>query len=285
VMEGITSMNTVELTHDPPPAAHHSPLTTHHSPSVVRLGAVADLHYTKAAQGSLLPLFEQAGWLVDALLLAGDLTDYGLPDEAHALAHDLKAAVKVPVVAVLGNHDFEAGKAVEVADVLRNSGITVLDGDAIEIHGVGVGGCKGFLGGFGRGTLEAWGEPAVKAIVQATMEEVLKLEKALARLRTPQRVALLHYAPIRGTVEGEPVEIHAFMGCGRFEEPLNRYGVHAVVHGHAHRGSAEGKTSGGIPVYNVALPLMRRLRPDGPALRVIELSATGAASPMAPAPV
>ncbi len=245
--------------------------------AVVRLGAVADLHYTKAMQGSLLPLFEQVGRLADILLLPGDLTDSGLPDEAHALVHDLKAAVKAPVVAVLGNHDFESGKSAEVADILRAGGVTVLDGDAVEFLGVGIGGAKGFLGGFGRGTLEAWGEPAVKAIVQATVDEVLKLEKALARLRTPHRVAMLHYAPVRGTVEGEPVEIHAFMGCGRFEEPLNRYGVHAVFHGHAHRGSAEGKTSAGIPVYNVALPLLRRERPDAPALRVIELAAAHAA--------
>jgi Icc-related predicted phosphoesterase len=253
--------------------------------AVVRLGAVADLHYTKAAQGTLQPLFEQAGRLADVLLLGGDLTDFGLPDEAHALAQDLKAALKIPVVAVLGNHDYEAGKAAKVIEILRESGVTVLDGDAVEIRGVGIGGAKGFLGGFGRGTLEAWGEPAVKAVVQATMDEVLKLEKALARLRTPQRVALLHYAPIRATVEGEPVEIHAFMGCGRFEEPLNRYGVHAVFHGHAHRGAAEGTTSNGIPVYNVALPLLRRERPDGPPLRVIELAASaegiGAPAPTA----
>jgi Icc-related predicted phosphoesterase len=244
--------------------------------AMVRLAAVADLHYTKAAQGSLLPLFEQAGRVADILLLPGDLTDFGLPDEAQALAHDLKAAVKIPVVAVLGNHDFEAGKATEVAAILRAVGVTVLDEDAVEVHGVGIGGAKGFLGGFGRGTLEAWGEDAVKALVQATMDEVLKLEKALARLRTPRRVALLHYSPIRDTVEGEPVEIFPFMGCGRFEEPLNRYGVHAVFHGHAHRGAAEGKTTTGIPVYNVALPLLRRERPDGPTLRVIELPATAA---------
>jgi Icc-related predicted phosphoesterase len=240
--------------------------------AAVKLAAVADLHYTKAAQGTLLPLFEQAGRLADVLLLAGDLTDYGLPEEAQALAHDLKSAVKIPVVAVLGNHDFEAGKSVEVTTILRESGVTVLDGDAVEVRGVGIGGAKGFLGGFGRGTLEAWGEPAVKAVVQATMDEVLKLEKALARLRTPQRVALLHYAPVRGTVEGEPAEIHPFMGCGRFEEPLNRYGVHAVFHGHAHRGAADSFTSTGIPVYNVALPLLRRERPEGPPLRVVEMS-------------
>src|SRR5947209_11988207 len=103
------------------------------------------------------------------------------------------------------------------------------------------------------------------------MDEVLKLEKALARLRTPQRVALMHYAPVRGTVEGEPLEIHPFMGCGGFEEPLNGYGVHAVFHGHAHRGAADSFTSTGIPVYNVALPLLRRERSDGPPLRIVEL--------------
>jgi Icc-related predicted phosphoesterase len=249
---------------------------------VVKFAAVADLHCTKAAQGTLLPLFEQAGRLADVLLLAGDLTDYGLPEEAQALAHDLKTALKIPVVAVMGNHDFEAGKSAEVANILRESGVTLLDGDAVEIHGVGIGGAKGFLGGFGRGTLEAWGEPAVKAVVQATMDEVLKLEKALARLRTPKRVALLHYAPVRGTVEGEPAEIHPFMGCGRFEEPLNRYGVHVVFHGHAHRGAADSFTSTGIPVYNVALPLLRRERPDGPPLRIVELSAgDDAAAPRA----
>jgi Icc-related predicted phosphoesterase len=245
---------------------------------LVRVGAVADLHYTKTSQGVLQPLFEQAGRLADVLLLGGDLTDSGLPDEAHVLAKDLKAAVKLPIVAVLGNHDYEAGKSAQVADVLREAGVTVLDGDAVEVRGVGIGGAKGFLGGFGRGTLEAWGEDAVKQVVQATMDEVLKLERALARLRTPHRVALLHYAPIRATVEGEPVEIHAFLGCGRFEEPLNRYGVHAVVHGHAHRGAPEGRTTAGIPVCNVALPLLRRTRPDGPPLRVLELPAAGPAA-------
>jgi Icc-related predicted phosphoesterase len=239
----------------------------------LRIGAVADLHYTKTSQGTLQPLFEQANRLVDVLLLGGDLTDFGLPEEAQILAKDLKAAVKIPVVAVLGNHDYEAGKHAQVADVLREAGVTVLDGDAVEVRGVGIGGAKGFLGGFGRGTLEAWGEDAVKQLVQATVEEVLKLERALARLRTPHRIALLHYAPIRATVEGEPVEIQAFLGCGRFEEPLNRYGVHAAIHGHAHRGAPEGKTTTGIPVYNVALPLLRRERPDGPPLRILELTA------------
>ena len=134
----------------------------------------------------------------------------------------------------------------------------MLDGDACEIHGVGFAGVKGFAGGFGRGTLGAWGEPAIKQFVQEAVDEALKLESALARLRTPQRIAVLHYSPIRGTVEGEPPEIFPFLGCSRLEEPLNRYPVTAVFHGHAHHGSPEGRTGGGVPVYNVSLPLLRQ---------------------------
>src|SRR5262249_55332982 len=166
------------------------------------VGAVADLHYTRTSQGVLQPLFEQANRLADLLLLGGDLTDFGLPEEAQVLARDLKTAVKVPVVAVLGNHDFEAGQQAEVCDVLREAGVTVLDGDACEVRGVGIGGTKGFPGGFGRGTLEAWGEVEVKRFVKSAVDEALKLERALTRLRTPHKLALLHYAPIRAT--GEP---------------------------------------------------------------------------------
>jgi Icc-related predicted phosphoesterase len=250
---------------------------------LVRVGAVADLHYTKASQGVLQPLFEQAGKLADVLLVGGDLTDFGHVEEAQVLARDLKTAVKIPVVAVLGNHDFEDGKAAEVANVLREAGVTVLDGDACEVRGVGIGGTKGFPGGFGRGTLEAWGEVEVKRFVKAAVDEALKLERALTRLRTPSKVALIHYAPIRATVEPEPPEIWAFLGCGRLEEPINRYGVTVAVHGHAHRGSPEGRTTTGIPVYNVALPLLRRTMGDAPPLRILELPA-GEATPAVPQP-
>jgi Icc-related predicted phosphoesterase len=250
---------------------------------LVRVGAVADLHYTKASQGVLQPLFEQAGKLADVLLVGGDLTDFGHVEEAQILARDLKTAVKIPVVAVLGNHDFEDGKASEVADVLREAGITVLDGDACEVRGVGIGGTKGFPGGFGRGTLEAWGEVEVKRFVKAAVDEALKLERALTRLRTRSKIALIHYAPIRATVEPEPAEIWAFLGCGRLEEPINRYGVTVAVHGHAHRGSPEGRTTTGIPVYNVALPLLRRTMPDAPPLRILELP-VGESTPAVPQP-
>jgi len=241
---------------------------------MVRIGAVADLHYTAASQGVMKPLFERACQAVDVLLLGGDLTDLGRPEEAKVLAADLAACGRLPVVAVLGNHDFEAGKQDEVAAVLREAGVTVLDGDACEVRGIGIGGAKGFIGGFGRGTLEPWGEEGVKRLVNEAVGEALKLERALARLRTRQRIALLHYAPIRDTVVGEPEEIFAFMGCSRLEEPLNRYPVQAVFHGHAHRGSAEGRTSSGTPVYNVAVSLLRREMKDGIPLKVLEIGVT-----------
>jgi Icc-related predicted phosphoesterase len=137
---------------------------------------------------------------------------------------------------------------------------------------VGIAGAKGFAGGFGRGSLGAWGEPAIKAFVNEAMQEAMKLESALAKLRTPQRIALLHYSPIAGTVEGEPVEIFPFLGSSRLEDPLVRYPVNAVFHGHAHRGAPEGRTVNGVPVFNVAKPLLQRLQPDRPAFRLWEVA-------------
>jgi Icc-related predicted phosphoesterase len=214
----------------------------------------------------------------DVLVLCGDLTDYGLPEEAHVLVEELGAALKLPIVAVLGNHDFESGREDEVRRILVDAGIILLDGDAVEIKGIGFAGARGFAGGFGRGTLGAWGEKAVKAFVQEAVDAALKLESALARLRTESRVAVLHYAPIRATVENEPPEIFPFLGCGRLEEPLNRYPVTAVVHGHAHNGSPHGQTPTGVPVYNVSLPLMRRMRPDDPPFLILQLPAGAAGS-------
>jgi Icc-related predicted phosphoesterase len=244
----------------------------------VRIAAVSDVHYAKTAQGSLLPLFTQIAEQADILVLPGDLTDYGLPDEARVLARDLTTAVKIPIVAVLGNHDFEAGQPDEVRRILVDAGVHMLDGDAVEIHGVGFAGVKGFAGGFGRGALGPWGEPAIKLFVQEALNEALKLESALARLTTPHKIAVLHYAPIRETVEGEPVEIHPWLGSSRLEEPLARFGVSAVVHGHAHKGAPEGRTITGIPVYNVAIHVLRENFPDSPAFRLIEVPRDESAS-------
>jgi len=240
------------------------------SEDMVRFAAIGDLHCTKASTGTLRGLFAQASEAADALLLCGDLTDYGLPDEARVLAEELGAA-RVPIVAVLGNHDFESDAQDEVRRTLMDAGVHVLDGEAVEIHGVGIAGAKGFAGGYGRGTLGSWGERSIKQFVNEAIHEALKLESALAKLRTAQRIALLHYSPIAGTVQGEPVEIFAFLGSSRLEEPLIRFPVDVVLHGHAHRGTPEGKTVNGTPVYNVAMPLLKRTFPDHPPFRVIEL--------------
>ncbi len=236
----------------------------------LRIGAIGDTHYAMSSSGSLHPYFQDLRRYADVLLLCGDLTDHGLPDEAKALAVDL-SAVRLPMVAVLGNHDYEAGKADEVANIIRNAGVEVLDGDAIMIGGVGFAGVKGFGGGFDRHMLQPWGETGVKDFARAAVEEALKLDSALAKVRSPHRIVLMHYGPVRGTSEGEPPEIFPFLGSSRLEEPCNRYAATFVVHGHVHRGAPEATTSTGIPVYNVALPLLRRLYPDGPALKVIEI--------------
>ena len=209
-------------------------------------------------------MLESVNERADFLLLCGDLTDYGLPEEAHILVEELAAAVKIPIVAVLGNHDFESGQHVEVCKILTEAGIKVLDGEAHEVQGTGIAGAKGFSGGFGRATLGAWGEPAIKRFVQEAIDEANKFEGALARLRTTQRIAMLHYSPIKATVEGEPLEIYSYLGTSRLEEPLNRHPVNMVFHGHAHHGALEGRTSTGIPVFNVAMPLLMRSFPDQP---------------------
>jgi Icc-related predicted phosphoesterase len=240
------------------------------TPDTIRIAAVADVHCTKTTQGALSPIFAAAAERADVLLLCGDLTDYGYPEEARNLLSEL-AGVRIPMIAVLGNHDYEAGHAEEVKQILCDGRVRVLDGDAVEVLGVGFAGVKGFGGGFGRRTLEPWGEAATKAFVQEAVTEALKLESALARLRTPQRVAVLHYSPIEATVEGEPREIFPFLGSSRLEEPLNRYRVAAAFHGHAHRGSPEGRTSAGIPVYNVAMPLLRRTLSEQTPVRFVEI--------------
>ena len=232
-------------------------------PTVVRVAAVGDLHYSK-----LLPdgqfFLNDISRNADVLALCGDLTDNGLPEEAAELAQRLTQSVRIPIVAVLGNHDYESGHEADVRRILKEAGVIVLDGEAHEVLGVGFAGIKGFAGGFGRGTLGSWGEAPIKAFVQEAVTEALKLEAALARLRTRHRVALLHYTPIAGTAEGEPLEIYPFLGCSRLEEPLNRYPVSAVFHGHAHHGAPEGRTSSGVHVYNVSLPLLERLQPGHP---------------------
>jgi Icc-related predicted phosphoesterase len=240
-------------------------------PDVVRIAAVSDIHYSKNSPGALQPLFAEITESADVLVIAGDLTDYGLPEEAKVLARDLTTTVKIPIVAVLGNHDYESGEEAELVKILSDAGVKMLDGDTFETHGVGFAGVRGFCGGFGRGALGAWGEPIIKEFVHEAVNEALKLESALARLHTEHRIAILHYAPIRDTVEGEPLEIYPFLGSSRLEEPLTRFDVTAVFHGHAHKGKPEGATSKGIPVFNVAHPVLKAFYPDRPPFRLFEV--------------
>jgi Icc-related predicted phosphoesterase len=238
----------------------------------LHLAAIGDLHCTKVSQGKLQGTLAATAGKADVLLLCGDLTDNGTPDEARVLASELRKAVAIPMLAVLGNHDYQTGHEEEVTQILTEAGVVVMDGDTVVIQGVGFVGVKGFAGGFGRRMLEPWGEPAIKQFVQDAVNESVKLDSALAKLRVAARVVLMHYAPIEGTVTGEPPEVFPFLGCGRLEEPLNRHGVTAVFHGHAHYGSPEARTREGVPVYNVAAPLLRRLYPDQPPFRIVSVT-------------
>jgi Icc-related predicted phosphoesterase len=243
---------------------------------VVRLAALSDIHYAKSSQGSMQPLFSEIAETADVLALCGDLTDYGLAEEARILAKDL-APVKIPVVGVLGNHDFEAGQEKDIVSILTDVGVHMLDGDTWEFHGVGFAGVRGFCGGFGRGALGPWGEAIIKAFVNEAVQEALKLEAALARITAEPRVVLMHYAPVRDTVEGESPEIFPFLGSSRLEDPLSRFDVTAVFHGHAHKGAPEGKTQSGIPVYNVAHAVLKANYPDRPPFRLFDIQITDGA--------
>jgi Icc-related predicted phosphoesterase len=243
----------------------------------LRIAAVADIHVKKSSQGTLQPLFAQATESADVLLLCGDLTDYGTLEEGKVLVKEISSSLRIPAIAVLGNHDYESGIEKDLVNLLNDVGVVVLDGDSYELHGVGFAGVKGFAGGFGRRALGAWGEPMIKSFVHESVNEALKLEAALARLRTPQKIGVLHYSPIQATVNGEPPEIIAFLGSSRLEEPLDRYRVNVVFHGHAHRGAPEGRTKGNAPVYNVAMPVLAAAFPDQPPFRVVEVPLTAEA--------
>jgi len=237
----------------------------------MRVAAVGDVHCKKTSKGAFQALFAGMAAAADVLVLCGDLTDLGLAEEARVLVKELSAAKTTPVVAVLGNHDYESGETEQVKGVLTEAGVTLLDGDALEIDGVGFAGAKGLGGGFGQRALQPWGEDIMKRFVRETVDEALKLESGLAKLRTSQRVVVLHYSPVRETVEGEPSEIFPFLGSSRLEEPLLRYPVSVVFHGHAHRGRAEGRTRAGAPVYNVCLPLLLEAAPERPPFRLVDL--------------
>src|SRR5262245_47582085 len=252
--------------------------------TVTRVAALGDLHCTRNSQGAFQPLFAKLADAADVVLVAGDLTDYGLAEEARVLAKEL-SGIRVPVVGVLGNHDIESGKADEVRQILTDAGMIVLDGEVCEVHGIGIAGAKGFGGGFGKHALGPWGETIIKEFVREAVDEALRFEAALARLRTTHLIGLLHYSPVQQTVEGEPLEIYPFLGSSRLEEPIDRYPVSLVVHGHAHRGQLQGATKTGVPVYNVSMPLLARSFADRPPFRVFEMPAGEAQGDSPPAAI
>jgi Icc-related predicted phosphoesterase len=227
----------------------------------MRIAATADLHFTPQVYAKLKDQLERVRNEADVLLIAGDLTNFGQPEEMEPLLNVL-VRLRLPTIVVLGNHDFESGKEVELARMITSSGIKLLDGSAYERDGVGFAGTKGFVGGFGRGILTAFGEREIKDFVRASIDEALKLERAMSQLRTPKRVVVLHYSPIAETVHGESPEIFPFMGTSRLAEVVDRHGADFVVHGHAHHGKPDGHTTGGVPVHNVAILLLQAQEPS-----------------------
>lgn len=225
----------------------------------LRVAAVGDLHVGETSERPYRDLFERVHEDADVLCLCGDLVNFGKTVEVERLLEDLKAC-RLPMVGVLGNHEHECGQPEEVSRMLADAGVRMLNGEAHEIDGVGFAGAKGFVGGFGRYMLSSFGEAEIKTFVHAAVEDANLLETSIRALRTRRSVVLLHYAPVVETVMGEPPEIHAFLGSSRLAETIDRYdNISLVVHGHAHRGGPEGKTNKGVPVYNVALPVLKTL--------------------------
>lgn len=225
----------------------------------LRIAAIGDLHVMEDSVAPYRELFTEMSNNADVLVLCGDLTNFGKVAEAEILAEDIRVC-SVPVIGVLGNHDYECGAQDEVCRILHEGGMKVLDDQAIEIEGVGFAGVKGFIGGYGRGELAPFGEPILKAVVDEALNESRKLENQLRTLRTERSVAVLHYSPTIETLMGEPQEIFQYLGSQRLCEPIDRFDhVKAVVHGHAHHGTYEGRTPLGKPVYNVAQFVLKPL--------------------------
>ncbi|WP_256010460.1 metallophosphoesterase family protein [Desertivirga xinjiangensis] len=227
----------------------------------VRIAAVGDIHVRETDKGKWTDFFKEVSNRADVLIIAGDLTDTGDEGEAQVLAEELKACT-IPVLGVLGNHDYEKGRHKLIRQILQNNQMTILDGEALVVHGVGFAGVKGFGGGFDKHMLSMFGEGAMKAFVQEAVDEALHLDRALARLDQEhehiRKIAVMHYAPIQATVVGESEQIFPFLGSSRLAEPLSRRNVVAAFHGHAHVGTLEGETSGGVKVYNVAKPILMK---------------------------
>jgi uncharacterized protein len=230
----------------------------------VRVAAIGDLHVHQNSSDGLQAVFDKVSQNADVLALCGDLTHLGLPQEAERLANDLRSC-RVPVVAVLGNHDYQSGHAEEVKQILRNNKVVILEeSETFEFKGVGFAGAKGFGGGFDKHMLTPFGEDSIKHFVTEAVNESLRLEVALNSLRTERTVVVLHYSPVVATVMGEPPEIYPFLGSSRLAETIDHFDVNVVFHGHAHHGTFEGKTVKGTPVFNCCLQLVQKMTPEQP---------------------
>src|ERR671935_993592 len=227
---------------------------------MIRVAAVGDLHYGIGSKDILKPSLEHLPHRADLLLLAGDLTRCGGTDEIKVLAGDL-AKSQIPVVAVLGNHDYHSDREDEIRRILESADVRVLEGEAItlDVDGIriGIAGTKGFGGGFRGAHGTDFGEPEMKAFVGHTRMLSDRLESALENLDADLRIALLHYSPIEATLEGERLEIYPFLGSYLLAQAIDNVGADLVFHGHAHHGVEKGRTPAGIPVRNVAQPVIR----------------------------
>lgn len=227
----------------------------------IRIAAVGDIHIRETDRGKWADCFKRVSTEAKVLLICGDLTDTGDEGEAQVLAEELKSCA-IPVIAVLGNHDYEKGRHKLIRSMLQKEGVNMLDGEAIIIEGIGFAGVKGFGGGFDKQMLSMFGEGAMKAFVQEAVDEALHLDRALARLDAEQegikKVVLMHYSPVKDTVVGEPEAIYPFLGSSRLAEPLIRRQVVAAFHGHAHAGTLESTVGEKTKVFNVARHILKR---------------------------
>jgi Icc-related predicted phosphoesterase len=227
---------------------------------LIRVAAIGDVHMSSDARGTLHDAFARLPEIADVLLLAGDLTRTGTEDEMQVLLDELEHA-SVPRFAVFGNHDFESDRVDALVKLLEGSGVRVLEGDGevVRVDGqtLGIAGTKGFGGGFAGACGSDFGEPEMKAFVRHTRELSDALGRALRSLRTDARVALTHFAPVKDTLGAERLEIYPFLGSYLLGEAIDGAGADLAVHGHAHNGNEKGVTPGGIPVRNVALPVLQ----------------------------
>ena len=228
---------------------------------MIRVAAVGDVHLGEDLRGTVAPRLSGLAADADVLLLAGDLTQHGTSTEGEVVAEEF-AGLPVPVVAVLGNHDYHSGQQDEITRALTGAGITVLEGSGVVLSlpggRLGVAGTKGFGGGFPGKCASEFGEPEMKSFVRHSRDLAAGLSKAIADLDADTRVALTHYSPVKETLAGEPPEIYPFLGSYFLAEAGDGAGVNLMLHGHAHAGTEKGLTPGGVSVRNVALPVLRR---------------------------